>query len=88
MSFQAAVFDLDGTLLDTLADLAASMNAALTALGFAVHPVPAYRYFVGEGIEMLVRRTLPEGRDDDATVARGLQLRSYIEQKRHQDDER
>ena len=73
MRFKAAVFDLDGTLLDTLADLAAAMNAALEDMGFVAHPTAAYRYFVGEGIEMLVRRTLPEGQSNDATVARGVQ---------------
>jgi phosphoglycolate phosphatase len=73
MNFKAAVFDLDGTLLDTLADLAAAMNAALEGMGFAAHPTAAYRYFVGEGIEMLVRRTLPKDQADEATVARGVQ---------------
>ena len=56
---QAVLFDLDGTLLDTLEDLADAVNAALSALGFPVHPVDAYRYFVGDGVETLMRRTLP-----------------------------
>lgn len=56
---RAVLFDLDGTLLDTLDDLADSMNAALERSGFAQHPVDAYRYFVGDGIDMLVRRVLP-----------------------------
>jgi phosphoglycolate phosphatase len=53
---KAVLFDLDGTLLDTLADLADSTNRALQRFGFAVHPVEAYKTLVGDGAEMLVRR--------------------------------
>jgi phosphoglycolate phosphatase len=56
---EAVVFDLDGTLLDTLEDLADSMNAVLASRGFPTHSSDAYRYFVGEGMETLVRRALP-----------------------------
>ena len=59
MTCSAAIFDLDGTLLDTLDDLVDSMNAVLARRGFDEHPTAAYRYFVGEGMEMLVRRALP-----------------------------
>ncbi len=58
---QAVLFDLDGTLLDSLKDLAGSMNAVLGARGLPVHPEDAYRAFVGEGMERLVQRALPEG---------------------------
>ena len=57
----AAIFDLDGTLLDTLDDLANAANAALHSAGYPQHPVAAYRQFVGNGLRMLVRRALPEG---------------------------
>lgn len=70
MAFAAAVFDLDGTLLDSLADLAESMNQALESLGFPPHPVPAYRYFVGEGMEVLARRVLPETAHTPETLTR------------------
>jgi phosphoglycolate phosphatase len=56
---QAVLFDLDGTLLDTLEDLADAVNAVLASLGYPRHPVDAYRYFVGDGVEALMRRTLP-----------------------------
>ena len=56
---RAVLFDLDGTLLDTLDDLADSMNAALERTGFPSHPVSSYRYFVGDGVDVLVRRVLP-----------------------------
>ena len=54
------IFDLDGTLLNTIADLAASTNHALQACGFPTHDVSAYRYFVGNGIMKLFERALPE----------------------------
>lgn len=55
------LFDLDGTLLDTIGDLAVSMNRALAAGGLPVHEVAAYREFVGEGAVRLAERVLPEG---------------------------
>jgi phosphoglycolate phosphatase len=58
---RAAVFDLDGTLADTLEDLARSCNQALASAGFPVHPVESYRRFVGDGVYKLVERALPSG---------------------------
>ena len=55
---KAVLFDLDGTLVDSLTDIAVSMNEVLRLRGFPVHPVEAYRYFVGDGMENLVRRCL------------------------------
>jgi phosphoglycolate phosphatase len=72
MNRRAVLFDLDGTLVDSLEDIADSMNAVLARLGVPEHPVDAYRYFVGEGMEMLVRRALPDGRDDDTTLTSAL----------------
>ncbi len=68
MKYRAVVFDLDGTLLDTLEDLADSGNAVLEAMGFAAHPVDAYRYFVGDGARVLAERALPAERRDEATI--------------------
>jgi phosphoglycolate phosphatase len=59
-SYRAAIFDMDGTLLDTLDDLADCMNRVLEREGFPPHPAEAYRYFVGDGVENLVRRSLPK----------------------------
>ena len=56
---KCVLFDLDGTLVDSLADLANSMNRVLTRQGLPPHPVQAYRYFVGNGITKLVQRALP-----------------------------
>lgn len=69
MLYRAVLFDLDGTLLDTLEDIANAVNRVLTAHGFPTHPVEAYRYFVGEGVRILIRRVLPEDRRDEETVA-------------------
>jgi phosphoglycolate phosphatase len=69
MNRTAVLFDLDGTLLDTLADIADAVNIALESLGLPQHPVSAYRYFVGEGIGVLARRVLPDNRKGDADVA-------------------
>lgn len=70
-SYRAVLFDLDGTLLDTLDDLADSANAVLAAMGHPTHPRDSYRYFVGNGIEHLVRSILPAG-SDPAQVRRCL----------------
>jgi len=67
---KAVLFDLDGTLLDTLTDLADSMNAVLAELGLPGHPHDAYRYFVGDGLEILARRVLPEGSRTEPLIQR------------------
>jgi len=59
VKFKAVIFDLDGTLLNTLEDLTESMNCVLKRNRLPEHNLAAYRYFVGDGIEMLVRRALP-----------------------------
>ena len=60
MQFKAVCFDLDGTLLDSLADLANCTNKILLKRGFPEHHEDAYRYFVGDGAKMLMTRVLPE----------------------------
>ncbi|PTL83501.1 HAD family hydrolase [Vitiosangium sp. GDMCC 1.1324] len=59
MHLRAALFDLDGTLLDSLHDIGAAMNHALATHGLPVHPLAAYRHFVGEGVRVLVSRAVP-----------------------------
>lgn len=54
------IFDLDGTLLDTIEDLANSVNHALKAFNFPTHPVADYNFFVGNGVNKLLERALPE----------------------------
>ena len=59
MMFSAVLFDLDGTLLDTITGIAASMNHVLSGLGLPGHDAEIYKVFVGEGMEKLVSRSLP-----------------------------
>ena len=68
-SVKLIIFDLDGTLLDTLADLAHSTNYALEKNGFPPHPVAAYNDFVGNGINKLFERALPEGWKTKGNIA-------------------
>lgn len=57
---KAFMFDLDGTLLDTLADIAAACNQLLSLHGWPQHPVSVYRHMVGNGFGTLIRRAVPE----------------------------
>ncbi len=72
--YQIVIFDLDGTLLDTLQDLAAACNHALSAMNLPQHPAAAYRFMVGGGIPNLVGRMLPQGQRGVATREVALQL--------------
>ncbi len=69
MNYRAVIFDLDGTLLDTLADIADSTNTALRSLGFPPHPVDTYKRYIGDGREALALRALPESKRDRETIA-------------------
>ena len=60
MRIQAICFDLDGTLLDTLADIGNAANAALLRFDLPTHPLERYRYFVGEGASRLMEQILPQ----------------------------
>ncbi|MGQ3683888.1 MAG: HAD family hydrolase [Candidatus Loosdrechtia sp.] len=73
-TFRAIIFDLDGTLLDTLDDLANAVNQVLKKCGFPVHPTDAYRYFAGDGITMLIHRALPENRRKEDIIHTCVQL--------------
>jgi phosphoglycolate phosphatase len=68
VKFKAVLFDLDGTLLDTLQDLSDSMNAALHQLGFPGHDAETCKYFIGDGMEKFAFRALPENYRDETTV--------------------
>ena len=68
MNFKAVLFDLDGTLLDTLEDLADSVNAVLEKHGYPVHPPDAYKTFVGDGVGKLLRLAIPDVKIDEKTI--------------------
>ena len=69
MPYQTAVFDLDGTLLDTLEDLYLATNAALERHSLPRRSRDEVRLFVGNGVEMLIRRAVPPGTDEETTLA-------------------
>jgi phosphoglycolate phosphatase len=70
---QAVVFDLDGTLLDSLEDIGSSANQVLAKLGLPTHPLDAYRYFVGEGVAVLFTRAIKDGAERPELVAECVQ---------------
>ena len=61
MKYSTYIFDLDGTLLDTLGDLAASVNYALRTHGMPEHTIDDVRRFVGNGVRKLMERAIPDG---------------------------
>ena len=67
MSYRLAIFDLDGTILDTLEDLKESTNAALAANGYPERTLEEVRCFVGNGIGKLIERAVPKGTSKEAT---------------------
>ena len=72
ITYSAYIFDLDGTLLDTLGDLAASVNYALRTHGMSEHTIDDVRRFVGNGVRKLMERAIPDGAlnpDFEATFA-------------------
>jgi len=72
MRFRAVIFDLDGTLLDTIEDLTDSMNAALRAMGHPQKTVAECKILVGDGLDTFIRRSLPPSCADDPAAARKL----------------
>lgn len=69
------IFDLDGTLLNTIADLAAATNQALQYYGYPTHSTDDYRFFVGNGINKLFERALPENERSEENI---LKIRSQF----------
>lgn len=72
--YQAVIFDLDGTLLNTIGDLAAAGNFTLRQMGFAGHTVEKYKYMVGNGIPMLLHRMLPEAERTEENERKAAEL--------------
>ncbi len=68
------IFDLDGTLLNTIEDLANSTNYSLKQNGFPTHEICEYNYFVGNGINKLFERALPEGAKTEENILRIREL--------------
>ena len=71
---KAVLFDLDGTLVNSLSDLAASTNFALTKFGFPTHETENFKIFVGDGMAKLIERALPEDKRDMETINTTLDI--------------
>ena len=71
---RGVIFDLDGTLLDSIDDLADSMNHSLAQLGFPPHGVAEYKRLVGDGVRELACRSLPEAARTDAHIDETVRL--------------
>ncbi|MCG8569718.1 MAG: HAD family hydrolase [Spirochaetes bacterium] len=83
MNFKGIIFDMDGTLLDTIDDLADSMNAVLKKQNFPPHPVQSYNIFVGDGAKKLVERSLPESNRSEKIIEYSLALLNEEYQERY-----
>ena len=77
MKYKLVIFDLDGTVLNTLDDLAAAANAALEMHGFPRHSVEDVRRFVGNGVAKLIRRAVPEGTSDEECARVLVDFKAY-----------
>ena len=73
------LFDLDGTLIDSLEDLAEAVNHALGLRGLPLHTVAEYRRMVGHGVRNLVKQALPEGADDALIDAALADFKAYYQ---------
>lgn len=74
MKYKAVIFDLDGTLLNTIDDIANSVNSVLEKSGFPVHSTEEIKYFVGTGFYNLIRLALPEKNRDDGTIKKLVEM--------------
>lgn len=79
MRYKAAIFDMDGTILDTLEDLRDSVNASLAWAGFPARTAEEIRAFVGNGAKRLIERAVPDGTDEDTAGRILAYYRSYYE---------
>ena len=80
MAYKTALFDMDGTLLDTLEDLRDSTNHVLRAMGYPERSLEEMRRFVGNGAEMQIRRAVPEGTSEE-NIAKALRAyRAYYQE--------
>ena len=68
LNHKAILFDLDGTLLNTLHDLGNAANRVLSKHNFPTHELDAYRYFIGDGVKMLIIRALPDNQRNEGLI--------------------
>jgi phosphoglycolate phosphatase len=68
MKFKGVIFDLDGTLVNSLEDIADAMNAVLQSLNYPTHSYEDYQYFIGSGLRNLVSKSLPASQNDENQI--------------------
>jgi len=74
MKFKGVIFDLDGTLVNSLEDIADAMNTVLQNLDYPTHGYDDYQYFIGSGLRNLVSKSLPETHNDETQIERCYHL--------------
>ena len=74
VEFSGVIFDLDGTLLDSLEDIANATNETIASMGGAIHPVEAYKTMVGDGVVTLFERAFPEAMRDSQSMAECFEI--------------
>ena len=79
MSYKAVLFDMDGTLLDTLEDLCDSTNHALAQMGYPLRGIEEIRRFIGNGAEKQIRRAVPEGTSEEKIMETLAAFRAYYQ---------
>ena len=77
-NIKLVIFDLDGTLLDTIEDLGDSVNEVLSSRGYPLHSYDDYCLYIGDGMEKLIRRSIPDDLRNDELVVKGV-LEDYKE---------
>lgn len=82
---KAVLFDLDGTLVNSLTDLANAVNFALKQKGYPTHPTDAFKYFVGDGIPKMIERALPEDKRSDEEISEIKNIFSAVYSKHYAD---
>ena len=79
MSYKAVLFDMDGTLLNTLEDLCDSTNHALAQMGYPLRGIEEIRRFIGNGAEKQIRRAVPEGTSEGKIMETLAAFRAYYQ---------
>jgi phosphoglycolate phosphatase len=79
MKYKAIIFDLDGTLINSLEDIADAMNKVLTENNYPTHSYESYNYFIGNGLRKLVSRALPENHQNEIDHCYEDMMRIYGE---------
>jgi phosphoglycolate phosphatase len=68
MKYKGIIFDLDGTLVNSLEDISDAMNTVLTGLNYPTHTYDTYQYFIGSGLRNLVSKALPASNNSDEQI--------------------